>query len=142
MGSWDTKDDALVYIAQAYNLASYYSTEANVHTYHAWQHMESFETAAAVKDIISALYSQHACNDNVLSKWVDYEPSYAVPYFLANYAGGELTIIDLLAAYIDAEDDHRSAWQLLTDAYKASMYDKPFNKEYHSTWIQRFRSWV
>ena len=49
--------------------------------------------------------------------------------------------LDIIEAYINAHDDHRSAWQLLTDAYKASMYDKPFDLEYHTMWVQRFKSW-
>ena len=54
----------------------------------------------------------------------------------------ELTLINMIQAYIDAHDDHRSAHRLLLDAYQASMYDKPFDKEYHAGWIQRFRSWA
>ena len=53
----------------------------------------------------------------------------------------ELTLVKFIAAYIDAEDDHRSAHRLLLDAYQASMYDKPFDLEYHKTWIRRFLSW-
>ena len=53
----------------------------------------------------------------------------------------ELTLVNMIQAYIDADDDHRSAQRLLFDAYQASMYDKPFDKEYHALWIQRFRSW-
>ncbi|MBA7652689.1 hypothetical protein ES703_60528 [subsurface metagenome] len=53
----------------------------------------------------------------------------------------ELTWLKVIEAYIAAEDDHRSAFQLLTDAYKASMYDKPFDLQYHKDWVQRFKSW-
>jgi len=54
----------------------------------------------------------------------------------------ELTLIKMIEAYIKADDDHRSAQRLLFDAYQASMYDKPFDREYHAQWIQRFRSWA
>lgn len=53
----------------------------------------------------------------------------------------ELTLIKIIEAYLDANDDARSAQRLLFDAYKASMYDKPFDEEYHALWIQRFQSW-
>jgi len=58
-------------------------------------------------------------------------------------AGGdyELTLVKMIEAYIDAPDDARSAQRLLFDAYTASMYDKPFDMEYHTGWVQRFRSW-
>lgn len=56
----------------------------------------------------------------------------------------ELTVIKMIAAFVDPDtvDDHRHAWMLLTDAYRASMYDKPFDMEYHADWVQRFRSWA
>jgi len=54
----------------------------------------------------------------------------------------ELTLVKMIEAYINADDDHRSAHRLLLDAYQASMYDKPFDKEYHALWVQRFRSWA
>ncbi len=56
--------------------------------------------------------------------------------------GYELTLIKIIEAYIGADDDHRSAHRLLLDAYQASMYDKPFDQEYHASWIKRFRSWA
>ncbi len=73
---------------------------------------------------------------------------FGVPYYLENCAGGdppedyELTWLKVIEAYIGANDDHRSGWQLLVDAYQASMYDKPFDLEYHTMWVQRFKSWA
>jgi len=52
------------------------------------------------------------------------------------------TLIDFIEAYINADDDHRSAHRLLLDAYQSSMYDKPFDQEYHAQWVKRFRSWT
>lgn len=48
---------------------------------------------------------------------------------------------NIILAYLDAEDNERSAWQLLVDAYQASMYDKPFDLEYHKNWVRRFKEW-
>ncbi len=53
----------------------------------------------------------------------------------------ELSLLAMIAAYIAADDDARSAQRLLFDAYQASMYDKPFDLEYHAAWVARFRSW-
>ena len=76
----------------------------------------------------------------------DYTNAGILHYFLdahtiAEAEAEEFTILALIAAYTNAEDDHRSAWQLLTDAFKASMYDKPFDLEYHKTWVARFKEW-
>jgi len=66
-----------------------------------------------------------------------------VPYYLEHCVGGdEFSMEILFTAYLDAKDDERSAWQLLTDAYQASMYDKPFDLEYHKTWVARFKEWA
>lgn len=73
---------------------------------------------------------------------------FAVPYYLEHCTGGdpppeyELTWLKVIESYIAADDDHRSGWQLLVDAYKASMYDKPFDLEYHTMWVKRFKSWA
>jgi len=66
--------------------------------------------------------------------WLDQEHGGGDPY--------ELTLVKMIEAYIAADDDHRSAQRLLFDAYQASMYDKPFDQEYHNSWVQRFRSWA
>lgn len=70
---------------------------------------------------------------------------YSIQAFLDQHTGAgeeyEFTLVKFIAAYIDAEDDHRSAHRLLMDAYKASMYDKPFDMEYHQNWVRRFLSW-
>lgn len=68
-------------------------------------------------------------------------------YYFSNCVDGEapeeyeLTMTKIIQAYIDTPDDIRSAWQLLVDAYQASMYDKPFDMEYHKTWVRRFHEW-
>lgn len=76
----------------------------------------------------------------------DQSDIYESIYWAAQSGNGgdpyELTLVKMIAAYIDAHDDHRSAHRLLLDAYQASMYDKPFDREYHALWIQRFRSWA
>jgi len=54
----------------------------------------------------------------------------------------ELTMFKIIEAYLKAPDVARSGYQLLVDAYQVSMYDKPFDREYHALWIQRFKSWT
>lgn len=56
-------------------------------------------------------------------------------------AGNDFTLMTFIDAFINAEDDWRSAHRLLLDAYQASMYDKPFDMEYHKNWVQRFKEW-
>jgi len=103
-----------------------------------WIETHVYECLTDVKNAMT--YTNNAIR-YLISYSPIYTPKYTIPYWMQHFGGGEITIVDLIAAYIDAEDDHRSAWQLLTDAYKASMYDKPFDLEYHKTWVQRFMQW-
>lgn len=70
---------------------------------------------------------------------------YSIPSFLADHtvAGDDddFTLLTFIEAFINADDDHRSAHRLLLDAYQASMYDKPFDMEYHKNWVTRFKQW-
>ncbi len=77
---------------------------------------------------------------NELAGWSPYDYQGPIWWYLTNCVT-ELTLIQMIEAYINADDDARSAHRLLLDAYQASMYDKPFDREYHALWIQRFRSW-
>ncbi len=53
----------------------------------------------------------------------------------------ELTLNKILGAYISAEELERRNHLLLTDAFRATMFDKPFDKEYHAFWVRTFKSW-
>lgn len=54
----------------------------------------------------------------------------------------DMSLAAWVLRYANAPDDVRSAHTTIIDAYRASMYDKPFDLEYHQLWIQRFKSWV
>ncbi len=76
----------------------------------------------------------------------DQSPFYEALYWAAQSGDGgdpyELTLVKMIGAYTHAHDDHRAGLLMLMDAYRASMYDKPFDREYHALWIQRFKSWA
>ncbi len=112
-----------------------------------------------VPDDHAAIGSCILAVEKLIDSWLYWHDAYTFPYPRYNLvkllaitgtrldalevgAGYELTLVKMIEAYIDADDDHRSAQRLLFDAYQASMYDKPFDQEYHALWIQRFRSWV
>ena len=97
----------------------------------------------------AALGSLLSSVDKLIDSWLYWHDTYTFPYPRYNLvkllditgtrlddlevgAGYELTLIKMIEAYIDAPDDARSAQRLLFDAYKASMYDKPFDREYHA----------
>jgi len=87
---------------------------------------------APFKNLLYGLWNLERLGNGILDDFTN----------LCNGEEYELTLVKMIEAYIAADDDHRSAQRLLFDAYQASMYDKPFDKEYHANWVQRFRSWA
>lgn len=53
----------------------------------------------------------------------------------------ELTLIKMLGAYIAAPEIDRRSHRYLLDAFRASMYNKPFDLSYHTEWVRRFATW-
>lgn len=115
-----------------YNNAANHHADAETH----WGLGQDHE---AIQDILLELYDIRQMG-NELGGWIPYDYKGPIWWYLTNCVT-ELTLIQMIEAYINADDDARSAHRLLLDAYQASMYDKPFDREYHALWIQRFRSW-
>lgn len=99
----------------------------------------------ALNFVIQSAANLVDCVQYIMDKNYPTGGQYSIINFLnLHTAGGEeyqLTLIKFIEAYINADDDHRSAHRLLLDAYQASMYDKPFDMEYHKNWVARFRQW-
>ncbi len=70
-----------------------------------------------------------------------YESVYWAYKDVPNGGEYELTLNKMLGAYISADELERRNHLLLTDAFRATMFDKPFDKEYHAFWVRTFKSW-
>ena len=120
-----------------------YSNRTLNHMSDAWVHWNALDDHEAIEDVL------HGLSDaNIAAGYAGYGYApfdYVGPWwwYLTNCVAG-VSLEAMIAAVIapEAHDDHRSAWILLWDAYRASMYDKPFDQEYHNAWVQRFKSWT
>jgi len=120
-----------------------YSAFALQHRSDAWAHYYAGEDHEAIADILSALSDTAYVADLGYGSWEPYPVGGPLFQWLKHYGGGEeLTLLAFIEAYIEADDDHRTALQLLFDAFQASMYSKPFDMEYHKNWVRRFTSWA
>lgn len=145
-------DDYLSDFYTQYDNARAWGASCDTDTTNAEIYYAGADDHAALGSLISAVRK-------LVDSWLIWFDTYTFPYprynlvklldligeFMADPPVGdpyELTLIKMIEAYIDADDDHRSAHRLLLDAYQASMYDKPFDQEYHTNWVQRFRSWA
>lgn len=100
-------------------------------------------TNDALTNIITAMGQLISTVAHIIDDDYPFDEAYSIVNFLEHHtAGGEdFTLLTFIEAYIKADDDHRSAHRLLLDAYQASMYDKPFDMEYHKNWVTRFKQW-
>ncbi len=134
--------NALVKIRMGGSSIVTYYNRAMTHHADAQAHWNAGEDHLAIEDMLLSMYDiRHMGLE--FGGWIPYDLEGPIWYYLTNCVGEyELTLVKMIEAYIAADDDHRSAQRLLFDAYQASMYDKPFDQEYHALWIQRFRSWA
>ncbi len=147
--SWpykETVDD----LESRYQASKSYIANASSRTGQARTHWNANQDHAALDDLIEAVAFVVLVFKQIVYKWDDPVLSYPLidvlkldwEYTNETFPSFDLSFLDIIEAYINADDDHRSGWQLLTDAYQASMYDKPFDLEYHTGWVARFRSWA
>ena len=139
----ETCAGALSAMKQSASMSLTYSNRCMTHMTDAWAHWNVNNDHLAIEDILHGLSD---ANTAAGYAGYGYDPfAYKGPwwwYFTNCIEAGGIEFPDVIEAFINTKDDIRSGWVLLTDAYRASMYDKPFDAEYHALWIKRFRSWA
>jgi hypothetical protein len=61
--------------------------------------------------------------------------------WINNNWGGALTMLQLIAAMSVAMPDEIMTFICLEDAYRAALWDRPYNPEYFATMVRAFKSW-
>lgn len=62
--------------------------------------------------------------------------------YIDNNWPSTLTMLSLIAAMSIATPDEIMTFICLTDAYHASLWDRPYNPEYFATMVRAFKSWA
>ena len=120
-----------------------YSNRTLNHMSDAWTHWYALDDHEAIEDILHGLSDANAAAGYAGYGYAPFD--YVGPwwwYFTNCIEAGGIEFTDVIEAFISCDDEIRSGWVLLTDAFRASMYDKPFDEVYHNTWVQRFKSWT
>lgn len=54
----------------------------------------------------------------------------------------ELSMLNILAEMAIATPDELMAFIAVTDAYRAALWDKPYNPTYYATFVRHFKLWL
>lgn len=134
---------ALAQMKSNYAAAADYADQADWYIDQASQQWLFGNDHNAIGHLVNACYRQNSALYALVHRDYPAVNQYLVPQYFNDCAGAgdPFTLLTFIEAFIDADDDHRSAHRLLVDAYQASMYDKPFDLEYHTNWVRRFKEW-
>ncbi|MCJ7828828.1 MAG: hypothetical protein MUP81_03690 [Dehalococcoidia bacterium] len=141
MPFWGTKDGCYSQIQYYYSLCDYYLNDAFNHEMAITGHYNANQDHLAIQDIIywcSDIRLAIRCleiRDNAFS------PTNAIPYYLNNYVGGGVTMLDILAVMSVATAEELKAFIAVTDAYRAALWDMPYDSEYYALFVRYFKSW-
>lgn len=130
-------------------------------SYLLWQYGQLYNIYSAVQDDLTEAtidigtnnYSgaiQHvmdACDSLSVGFWVMTEkfnqcdPKYVLPFYLKHHTGGTITMEDVINAMLVAENDELTTFIGLVDAYRQSIWNQPFDKEFFSSLGRNFVQW-
>ena len=139
----ETCAGALLAMKQSASYSLTYSNRCLDHMADAWSHWNAAEDHLAIEDILKGL-----SDTNVAAGYAGYGYApfdYVGPWwwYFTNCIEA-VTLEAMIQAVISpvALDVDRQVWVLLWDAYRATMYEKPFDLTFHSYWIKQFMTWT
>lgn len=137
-----TCSGALSAIKQMCTSGSFYSNLAYGHTGDAYQHWAANQDHNAIEDLCLASYD--LCNSTGYLAY-NYSPwAYegALHWYLVNcIVGFELTMDALIITMLSANPEQVDYFVGLVDAYRQSIWNKPFNKSFYAALARGFMEW-
>lgn len=133
MSWWDTGDDCLNSIVGGYNLFHTYRGFFSEHIDKAYTYLLAPNNFMAMFEIIKGLWDLDVGLQWLTNYDFDYDPPWAIPYFLKNYAGAEITWKAICEAWVKDDFEGRF-WTIgIIDRMRQIMWDEPFDL----TWAAR-----
>jgi len=118
--------------------------------YQEWLWINTYVGSADLREILrhvrDCLYYYGACIINQADWKRPWGDERLEPYFLRNYTIAEAPEAEfnmgvLLSTMLTAEPSQIEGFVGITDAYRQSIWDKPFNKEFFAALARGFREW-
>ena len=134
-----TCSEALAKIkSEAIQIVSYYNKHLN-HMSDAWTHWGVGDDHEAIQDILYAI-SDVAVAASSFGGWSPYDWEGCIHYYLDNCIGA-VDMAAILAAMLEAEPDEVEYFVGLVDAYRQSIWNRPFNKQFYAALARGFMVW-
>ncbi len=144
---WPDFPASLDMLSDAWDLCPLTIETSQLGINNAWAHWNASQDHLAIQDTLLALQELHDTVDNMLSYIFSFDPKTLlckVLYQMADLTGGdefELTMDAILSTMIGASPDQVTYFVGLVDAYRQSIWNKPFNAEFFAALSRGFMEW-
>ncbi len=140
-----TRESLIDDIDTQYSQAFTKSTAAWNSAQEAYAHYQLNQDHEAIYDLYSSCLRLVEMGKKIMAKNDPIGVNYAVPYFLRNFttetSGETFTMGILLAEMFQANNGELKNFIGLNDAYRQSLWNKPFNEEFWAAIARGFEQW-
>ena len=133
---------ALMAMKQSAGSSLTYSNRTLVHMSDAWSHWNAFDDHAAIEDILHGLSDANAAAGYAGYGYAPFD--YVGPwwwYFTNCITIPEITMDSILSVMLSADPDQVEYFVGLVDAYRQSIWNRPFNQEFFTALARGFEQW-
>ncbi|GAH82108.1 unnamed protein product, partial [marine sediment metagenome] len=127
MAWWNTSNDCLDSIVGGYNLFHTYRKYFSEHIGNAYTYLLAPNNFMAMLEIIKGLQDLDVGLQWLTNYDFDYHPPWAIPYFLKNYAGAEITWKTICGAWVKDDFEGRFWTISIIDRMRQIMWNEPFD---------------
>lgn len=139
--AWTTKQGCINDIISKYSTARNYCNASWDEQSDAQLWLNLGNHAFAIQYLIEAVEDNTFGVWNCLVRNTSYSPPYAVPYFFTNYVDGDVDMTAILDAMLEANEEQVKYFVAMNDAYRQSIWNKPFDNEYFASLARLFARW-
>lgn len=137
------RDTDITQIRVLYNAAFTYNEQAGVHENDATAHWNLAQDHAAIEDLLFCVIDLKAAITRLTYKYAPWHPDLPIPHFL-EYHTTESAAFDMesiINAMLTADPDQTLYFVGLVDAYRQSVWTRPYNKEFFAALARGFMEW-
>lgn len=134
---WDTKDDWIAWLREAYDTGFTLLGSSRLNTDDAWDQWNYGDKDWAFNLLCGAMYDIQSALSQVLNMEDGYGDEHPFHEFVYKYATFDMDA--LLNAMLVATYEQLQKFVGISDAYRCAIWDQPFNAEFYAALAQGFR---
>lgn len=139
--SWRTPQNLITELTGKYEDAREYFNECWVDLLYAEIANNGDNFKLAITYLISAIDYNTFGSYAMLNRHTADVPNYAVPYFFQHYNAGEIDMMMIINTMLEATPDEIFFFTGIEDAYRQSLWDKPYDVNFFAGLAKRFEQW-